>query len=211
MTGQSHDPAAGARIGQRIGILGGSFNPAHPGHLHLSCCALRLLALDRVWWLVAPHNPLKPESGMAPLAARLAKARTLAAAEPRIRVTDIEVELGTRFTADTLSALKTRFPGLRLVWLMGADNLVQIPRWKDWEAIFATLPVAIFDRASYADEALAGAAARRFASSRLAEAEAERLAAANPPAWVFLHTPLHPASATAIRAGREAGEEEAGE
>lgn len=216
MTDESHDPAAsGTPVppapGARIGLLGGSFNPAHEGHRHLSRLALERLALDAVWWLVSPHNPLKPVADMAPFTERLKLARALAAAEPRIRVTDIEEDLDTRFTADTLAALNRRFPRARFVWLMGADNFVQIPRWKEWEAIFAAVPVAIFDRASYAKEALAGEAARRFASHRLAEAEAERLAEANPPAWVFLHTPLHPASATAIRAGCEAGEGKAGE
>jgi nicotinate-nucleotide adenylyltransferase len=210
MADESYDPAAPAE-GARIGLLGGSFNPAHPGHLHLSRCALKLLALDAVWWLVAPQNPLKPAAGMAPPNERLTSARTLAAIEPRIRVTDIEGDLGTRFTVDTIAALKRRFPAVCFIWLMGADNLIEIPRWKDWEAIFAAVPVAIFDRASYAETALGGEAARRFASRRLAEVDAEHLAAAEPPAWVFLHTPRHPASATAIRAGCKGGHKDSKE
>ncbi|MBO0712928.1 MAG: nicotinate-nicotinamide nucleotide adenylyltransferase, partial [Acetobacteraceae bacterium] len=123
----------GGRRHRRIGLLGGSFNPAHGGHLHVSLLALRHLALDEIWWLVSPQNPLKPADGMAPFANRLEQARRVAAEHPRIRVTDLENRLGaSRYTADTLQALRRRFPRLRFVWLMGGDNLVQIPRWQRW-------------------------------------------------------------------------------
>ncbi len=183
---------------QRIGLLGGSFNPAHEGHRHLSLWAMRRLGLDRVWWLVSPQNPLKASDGMAPLAERLAVARRVAR-HRAIRVTDIERALGTRYTADTLSALVRRFPRARFVWLMGADNLRQIRRWDRWTAIFETLPVAVFDRPSYALGALSGLAARRFGPARIPASAARSLADRPAPAWTFVTMPLHPASATRIR------------
>jgi nicotinate-nucleotide adenylyltransferase len=183
----------------RIGLLGGSFNPAHGGHRHISVQALRRLRLDEVWWLVSPQNPLKPPAGMAGFAQRLAQAGR-AARHPRIRVSDLEARLGTRYTADTLTALRRRFPRHRFVWLMGADNLRQIPAWQHWTKIFTELSVAVFDRPSYSLRALAGKAARRYWHFRLRPRQAKRIAAQRPPAWVFLHIPLHPASATAIRA-----------
>ena len=183
---------------RRIGLLGGSFNPAHDGHRHLSLWALRRLGLDRVWWLVSPQNPLKPLAGMAPLADRLAAARRVAH-HPAIRVTDVERVLGTRYTADTLCALVRRFPRARFVWLMGADNLRQIRRWDRWNRIFESLPVAVFDRPSYALGALSGLAARRYGPARVPAAAARSLADRPAPAWTFVTMPLHPASATRIR------------
>ncbi len=190
--------------GRRIGLLGGSFNPAHEGHLHISALALDHLALDEVWWLVSPQNPLKPEDGMAPFAERLAGARKVAAKAGgrRIRASGIEARFGTVYTVDTLRALTSRWPGARFVWLMGADNLVEIPKWRKWADIFGILPVAVFDRPSYASEALSGEAARRFGAKRLDQGQAPLLAEKTPPAWVFLHTGLNPASATKIRATR---------
>jgi nicotinate-nucleotide adenylyltransferase len=185
--------------GQRIGLLGGSFNPAHRGHLAISIAALRRLRLDAVWWLVAPQNPLKAKAGTAPLATRLATAR-VAAAHPRIVVTPLEAALGTTYTADTIAALASRFPRVRFVWLMGADNLIQVSRWRRWPAIFATVAVAVFDRPTYAHRALAAPAARRFAQRRLPENRAGRLAGRAPPAWVFIRQRLHAESSTGIRA-----------
>lgn len=194
-------PPFGDRRATRIGLLGGSFNPAHEGHLHISRVALKRLGLDELWWLVSPQNPLKPTRGMAPLAERLEGARRLAA-HPRIRVTDIEREFGTRYTADTIRTLRRRFPRARFVWIMGADNLIQIARWENWPAIFSTVPVAILDRPTYSLRALASEAARRFAGFRLPADQAGRLADMEPPAWMFLHIRLSGASATRIRAGR---------
>jgi len=185
--------------GQRIGLLGGSFNPAHSGHLNLSLAALKHLGLDRIWWMVSPQNPLKSDDGMAPFADRLASARALAR-HPRIEATDIERRLGTRYTADTLAALTRRFPAHDFVWLMGADNLIQIPAWDRWSRIFHTVPVAVFARPSYSLGALAGPAARRFRRYRLPESDAGRLAGCEPPAWVFCRMRLDPTSATALRA-----------
>lgn len=194
-------PTARRRI--RIGLLGGSFNPAHAGHLYVSLVALRRLGLDEVWWLVSPQNPLKPERGMAPIDERMRLARA-AARDRRIRVTDIEARLGTRFSIDTVRALRRRHRGTRFVWLIGADNLAQMPRWRRWETLFRLVPIAVFARKPYSLWALSGPAARRFARWRLPEGAACTLAGHRPPAWVFLHVRDHPASATAIREARRA-------
>ncbi|WP_395016034.1 nicotinate-nucleotide adenylyltransferase [Dongia sp.] len=188
---------------RRIGILGGSFNPAHQGHREISLAALQLLGLDDVWWMVSPQNPLKPVDGMAPLAARVAAARKVAN-HPKIRVTDIEARLGTRYTADTLRKLCETHRDCRFVWLMGADNLAQIAHWKDWTQIFHQLPIAVFDRPSYTYRAMAAQAARRFQAFRRPEQAAGRLAITPPPAWTFIHHRLNPISATEIRKKRKA-------
>jgi|ERR1044071_7254461 nicotinate-nucleotide adenylyltransferase len=186
---------------RRIGLLGGSFNPAHEGHRDISLAALAYLDLDEVWWVVSPQNPLKSAKGMASFAERLASAKAMAD-HPRIRVTDIEQELGTRYTADTLRKLVTRFPSYRFVWLMGADNLAQISSWADWTRIFHLTPIAVFDRPTYTIKALTSLAARRFRRSRRREAALKTLAATPAPAWVFVHHRLNPISATQIRAER---------
>jgi nicotinate-nucleotide adenylyltransferase len=198
------DGGAGPIRYRRIGLLGGSFNPAHGGHLHISRLALKLLDLDQIWWLVSPQNPLKPVAGMAPFAVRLKGARQVAAADRRILVTDLESRLGSsRYTADTLKALSRRFPRRRFVWLMGSDNLVQIPRWDRWPEIFRTMPVAVFDRPSYSLKALSGPAANRFSRHRVPAESGRRLADMVPPAWGFFHTRLDDRSATKIRSGRK--------
>ncbi len=185
--------------GRRIGLLGGSFNPAHEGHLHISQLALKHLGLDEVWWLVSPQNPLKPELGMAPLNQRLAAATELADGHA-IRATDIEHDLGTRYTVDTLAAIGDRFPDGNFVWLMGADNLIQIDQWARWEQLFELMPVAVFSRPEYSDLAENAKASRHFERFRLNSEQAEELAAMSPPVWVFLKTPENPVSATEIRA-----------
>jgi nicotinate-nucleotide adenylyltransferase len=182
----------------RIGILGGSFNPAHDGHLYISRVALERLRLDQVWWMVSPQNPLKETAEMAAFADRVGRARKVID-DPRIRVSEIEEELGTVHTIDTIDALRRRFPEARFVWLMGADNLVQIPRWKRWRRLFQRVPIAVFPRPTYSFRALSGLAARRFAWARVPETRAWALADQSPPAWVFLHTRPHAASATRIR------------
>lgn len=192
----------GDRRRRRVGLLGGSFNPAHAGHRHIAELALKRLGLDEVWLLVSPQNPLKPAAGMAPLADRMDSARSVAG-HPRIRATDIETALGTRYTADTLARLAVRFPRCRFVWLMGADNLAQVSRWERWLRIFRSVPVAILARSPYSQRALASKAARRLARFRMAPGQARGLADRDPPVWAFLHTRLHPASATAIRARRD--------
>jgi len=187
---------------RRVGLLGGSFNPAHGGHLHISRLAVKALDIDEVWWLVSPQNPLKPSAGMAPFAERLQQARSVAVADRRIRVSDIETNLGTTYTADTVHALRSRAPGTRFVWLMGGDNLAQFPCWERWQEIFRTVSVAVFDRPATSRQALAGKAAHHFARARVVGRRARHLADLTPPAWAFFHTRLDPRSATRIRAER---------
>ena len=189
--------------GARIGLLGGSFNPAHEGHQEISGEALRRLGLDRVWWLVSPQNPLKSAQDMAPQAERMAAARRVAD-DPRILVTGLEARLGSAYTADTLRALTHLLPRVRFVWLMGADNLIQVDQWQDWPQIFNRLPVAVFDRPSYSLRALSGKAAHAFARHRLDDRSVRRLAEARPPAWAFIRCRLNPQSATEIRARQPA-------
>ncbi len=187
----------------RIGLLGGSFNPLHEGHLHVARIALRLLRLQQIWLLVSPGNPLKPAKGMAPFATRLQQAAAQVDGR-RILATGIEAGLGTRYTADTLAALLIRFPRARFVWLMGADNLEQLPHWRHWRNIAAQVAIAVLPRPTYNHRALSGQAARTLRAMRLPARAAPVLANATPPAWVFLPTPQHTASATAIRAARAA-------
>jgi nicotinate-nucleotide adenylyltransferase len=185
----------------RIGLLGGSFNPAHKGHRRLSLEAARRLGLDEVWWLVSPGNPLKPEQGMAPLAARLQSARGLARRAP-IRATAIERELGTLYTVDTLRALRRRYPRRRFIWLMGADNLGQFHRWRDWRKIARLVPIAVVTRPGYYGEALTAPAMgwlRRFVRPA---AEAKHWTRWRLPSLVLLEVPPDPTSATALRAAR---------
>lgn len=188
---------------RRVGLLGGSFNPAHAGHRHISLLALRRLALDQVWWLVAPHNPLKDPTELANYEQRLAIARAVAS-HPRIRVSDIERVLGTTYTVDTIRALQRRYPKTRFVWLIGADNLLQIRRWKQWKQLFERVPIAVFPRPTYSLRALSGLAAQHFARARVPGSRLRSLADMRPPAWGFVEVPAHPGSATRIRARRAA-------
>lgn len=184
--------------GQRIGLFGGSFNPAHEGHRHASLLALKRLGLDRVWWLVSPQNPLKSQRGTAPLEKRLAAARVIAR-HPRIVVTDLETRLGTRFTADTLAALRARYPGVRFVFIIGGDNLIALPRWQRWTEIMERMPLAVIARPGYGLPALAAKPAQRYGAFRWPQERAGSLARAKPPAWVFLFGPLNPTSSTGLR------------
>ena len=188
---------------RRVGLFGGSFNPAHEGHAHIAREALKRLALDEVWLLVSPQNPLKPQAGMAPFVRRLASAQAVCADDPRLKAVALEDWLGTRFTADTLSACRARFPRTRFVWIMGADNLGQIDRWQRWTTIFDTMVIAVFARPAYSTKALAGKAARAFSTARVGPRRVRRLATFEPPAWAFFPVRLHPASATRIRAVRK--------
>ena len=187
---------------RKVGLFGGSFNPAHDGHVFIARTAMERLGLDEVWWLVSPGNPLKGAYGMAPVAKRFASA-VARAGNGCMRVTDIERELGTAYTAETVKALAARYPRLSFVWIMGADNLAQIPAWKDWSSIFHMVPVAVFARPHYIEKALSGAASARFRKARLPERAARHLPRFAPPAWVFVHSRLHAASASAIRARRQ--------
>jgi nicotinate-nucleotide adenylyltransferase len=187
-----------ARAGQAVGLLGGSFDPPHGGHVSLTLAALRRFGLDRVWWLVSPGNPLKAR-GPAPMERRLAASRAMMR-HPRVEITDIEARLGTRHTAETLVALRARWPGLHFVWLMGADNLATLHLWEDWTAIMAMEPVGILARPGMGLRAGLSPAARRFARARLPEAAARRLPLADPPAWCFVRMPMRDLSSTEIRA-----------
>jgi nicotinate-nucleotide adenylyltransferase len=188
----------GRTNGGRIGLLGGSFNPAHEGHLHLSRLALQYLRLDAIWWLVSPQNPLKSSADMAPFDARFASA-TRMARHPRIRPSNLETQLNTRHTIDTLAALQAHWPATRFVWLMGADNLIQFPRWANWQDIAARVPIAVWGRPTYSVRAMVGKVAQRYARNRIPLEAAGQLALADPPAWGFFPIRLHPASATALR------------
>jgi len=180
-----------------IGLLGGSFNPAHEAHREISLTALKRLGLDRVWWLVAPGNPLKDPSKLASLESRVEAARKTAR-HPRIEVTGFAG--GSAYTVDLLAALKRRFPGVNFVWLMGADNLAQIHRWRAWEEIFAAVPIAVLDRPGLRLKARASKAAQRFALYQVDESDAGGLARLDPPAWTILSHRLSGLSSTALRA-----------
>ena len=184
--------------GLRIGLYGGSFNPAHAGHLHVSRMALRRLRLDRLWWLVSPGNPLKDHSELAPLQARIVDARSVAT-DQRIAVTGFEAEIGIRYTVETLRWLRRHRPANRFVWIMGADSLASFHRWEAYEAIAALMPIAVIDRPGYTLAAPNARAALRFARFRIDETDAGLLADLPPPAWVFLHGPRSALSSTALR------------
>lgn len=194
--------ALGGRLptpGMKIGLLGGSFNPAHAGHRDIALLAYKRLSLDAVWWLVSPQNPLKESHGMAPLKARMASARRQAR-HPNFIVTAIEATMGTQATADTIQALTTRFPGVNFVWIMGADNMAQVHRWQNWQEIFHRSVIAVFDRPSYSLRAVASKAARHFAKERLTGRTVTLLAKRQPPAWGYIRRMrLNPLSATALR------------
>ena len=184
--------------GMRIGLFGGSFDPAHDGHRRVSLEALKRLHLDQVWWLVSPQNPLKPNAPSSDLARRIAAAEKVAG-HPRIRVTGVEAAFGTTYSAETLARLLPRLCGVRPVWMMGADNLASFHHWRDWQRIAATLPIAVFNRPGDTLRALASPAAKTFARFRLGAAEAPLLAVTPAPAWLFLPSPHIDISSTALR------------
>ncbi len=195
---------AGARqrtdqaLKQLTGLLGGSFNPAHGGHRRISLFAREALGLDEVWWLVSPGNPLKPVAGMAALGQRFASAAAQAHRAP-IRVTALERELGTRYTLDTLRALKQRYPKRHFVWLMGSDNLAQLHRWRDWRAIARCMPIAVIARPGYDDAAFASPAAAWLGRYRRSAARLRTRAGWSAPALIHLRFDPDRRSATAVR------------
>ena len=184
--------------GLRVGLLGGSFNPPHEAHRALSLLALKRLQLDRVWWLVSPGNPLKDTSALPALDKRLIAARKVAD-HPAIQVTGLEAAIKTRYTVDTIAALRRRYPSVRFVWLMGADNLAQFHRWRSWQGIARQIPLAVIDRPSDSFRAFASPAAQALARYRLNESAAARLADLEAPAWLFLHGMKSPLSSTQLR------------
>jgi nicotinate-nucleotide adenylyltransferase len=185
----------------RIGLFGGTFDPPHGAHRAASLIAMKRLGLERVWWLVTPGNPLKDSRGLAPIDERIAAARALAR-HPRIAVTGLEAEIGAHYTSDTIGYLRVRCPGVRFVWIMGADNLRSFHRWQKWRDIAAMVPIAVIDRLGpslYATSSLAGQALARY---RLPQSQAKSLADHRPPAWIYLHGLKSPLSSTALRAAR---------
>ena len=190
-----------ASLGQRIALFGGSFNPPHKGHRHVALTGLSRLAVNEVWWLVTPGNPLKAMDDLAPLEERVAVTRRLAD-HPRMVVTALEATIGTRYTADTIRFLKHRFPTVRFVWLMGADNLGSLHRWQKWHDIMRLVPIAVVNRPGASLTVLSSPAARAYAAARVPESQAAALPLMAPPAWTFLHVPLDPSSSTALRNNR---------
>ena len=188
----------------RIGLFGGTFDPPHNAHLGASLLAMKRLKLDRMWWLVTPGNPLKDTRGLAPLGQRLAAARTMAR-HPRIDITGFEAVINTRYTYDTLLFLKRRCPGVRFVWVMGADNLRSFYRWQNWRRIARLIPIAVVDRMGSSLYATARRAGQALARFQLPEQAAGSLADCRPPAWIYLHGLKSPLSSTALRAQRTGG------
>jgi len=187
----------------KVGLFGGSFNPAHDGHAHVAETAMRRLDLDRVVWLVSPQNPLKSSHQMAPLEERMASAREAARmVGPRMIVSDVETRMGTQWTVDTLRALVARHPGVRFVWLMGSDNLAGFHRWRGWTDIMRLMPMAVIARPGSLLDSRSAPAAVRFARARIPSAQAGLLASLEAPAWTYITAPLNPRSSTAIRAAR---------
>jgi nicotinate-nucleotide adenylyltransferase len=186
--------------GQRIGVMGGTFNPPHDGHVQVAATAIKRLGLDQVWWLVTPGNPLKPNNQLPPLASRIMDARQLAR-HPRMRITGFEAALGSAFTVDTVTFLRRRYPGVHFIWLMGADGLASFHRWRDWRRIATLLPMVVVDRPGYRLKAMASPAAHALAGSFVPETAAGRLTRARRGRlWTFLTTRLSPLSSTDIRA-----------
>lgn len=196
---EAHDlrpPRAG--FGQRIALFGGSFNPPHAGHRAVAEAALHRLAVDRVWWLVTPGNPLKSSDDLAPLERRFSLVKSYAD-HPRMVVTAFEAAAGIRYSADAVVFLQRRYPAVRFVWLMGADNLATLHRWQKWREIMRRVPVAVVNRPGASMAAMSSPAARAFAAARRPEEQAGAIADAQAPAWVFLHAPLNPLSSTQLR------------
>ena len=188
--------------GLRIGLFGGTFNPPHEAHRAVSLLAMKKLRLDRVWWLVTPGNPLKDVRALPSLDQRMAAAGTLAA-HPRIDVTGFEAVIGTKYSSDTIAWLLTEAPGVHFVWIMGADNLKNFHRWKNWRDIFAMLPIAVVDRDGMSLKAASGPGAISFARARIPENRASLLPTRPPPAWVYLHGVKSALSSTQLRAEKE--------
>jgi nicotinate-nucleotide adenylyltransferase len=187
--------------GMQVGLFGGSFNPPHAGHALVAEIALRRLALDQLWWMVTPGNPLKSVRELGPLADRLKQSEEIAR-NPRIKVTAFEAAHNVRYTADALALVRARNPGVDFVWVMGADNLRDFHRWQRWRSIVTTLPIAVVDRPGSTLSFLSSVVAKTFDYARIDEADAPRLARMKAPAWTFIHGPRSLLSSTAIRAAK---------
>jgi len=186
-----------ATDGMRIGLLGGSFDPPHAGHVHITRQALRRFGLDRVWWLVSPGNPLKVD-GPAPIEKRIAACREIMQ-HPKVLVTDIEVQLETRFTADTIEKLQGIYPNVNFVWLMGADNLASVHKWDRWEWIFENVPIGVTSRPEEHLKAAGSKAAIKYRAAQMPVMAAKLLPLQKPPAWCLLDGPVVDISSTKIR------------
>lgn len=191
-------PNAQTTRGKRIGLLGGSFDPAHQGHVHITLEALKRFDLQEVWWLVSPGNPLKTR-GPAPMAKRMARARAVMQ-HPKVYISDIEAELGTRYTAQTIAALVNKFPMAHFSWLMGADNLAQFHLWKDWQAIMQTVPIGVLARPGERIEGRTAPAAQIYRHAFLKGRRARLLSHMQAPAWAFVNVPMRDISSTELRA-----------
>ena len=189
--------APNVTAGMRVGLLGGSFDPPHEGHVHISLEALKRLQLDQVWWLVSPGNPLK-QHGPWPLEQRLRQCVDINE-HPRLKITALEVSLGSPYTAQTLKYLTRRYRATRFVWLMGADNMASVHFWRHWQQIFDLVPVAVIDRPGQRHGVKSSLAAHKFAAHRILENHAGALASKTAPAWSVLSVPLHFESSTRIR------------
>lgn len=184
---------------KKIGLLGGSFNPAHEGHLYISQQALEILGLDEIWWLVSPQNPLKSVRGMQSFEERFASAEAVTKNEPKIIISNFEQQNANNLTYQTIAALHKRHPDDKFVWLMGADNLVIFDKWQNWQEIFHLIPIAVFDRGNFRDDALKSLAAITFVERMLSSAKSKQLAESSCPVWSFFDITKHPASSTKIR------------
>lgn len=184
--------------GQRIGVMGGTFNPPHDGHALISRTALRRLELDQLWWVVTPGNPLKLNNGLPPAAERMEWCRELAD-DARMRITAFEEDLATPYTAATLAFLTRRFQAVKFAWIMGADNLASFHRWQQWRDIAHRVPIAVVDRPGWHLKALASPAGQWMKRAFVPELEAATLLDRDPPAWTFLTGPLSKSSSTEIR------------
>jgi nicotinate-nucleotide adenylyltransferase len=184
-----------------VGLYGGSFNPAHRGHAHVARTALRRLGLDRLIWLVSPGNPLKERRGVPALDVRLTGARAFAAG-PSMVVSDVERRIGAGYTIDTVRWLKARFPGVRFVWIMGADGLAEFHRWRGWTDLAREVPIAVISRPGVAIRSRFSPFARRFRAARVPDGAGRILARLGPPSWIYLPAPFHPVSSTALRESR---------
>ncbi|MEN0653905.1 MULTISPECIES: nicotinate-nucleotide adenylyltransferase [Hyphobacterium] len=197
--GRAAPPLHGEALapGMRVGLFGGSFDPPHDGHLHAARVARRRLGLDRVWWLVSPQNPLKDRTA-GDFLRRLEGVKSLAS-DPGMVVTDIEVRLGVRLTADVVAALVKRYPLVQFVWIMGADNLKSFHRWARWRDILRAVPVAVVARPQDPIRARLSLTARAFSHSRCNHTRAGALTARGAPGWTYLVEPLHKESSSRLR------------
>lgn len=191
-----------AEPGMVVGLLGGSFNPPHEGHVLVADIALRRLRLDRLWWIVTPGNPLKDRRQLAPLGQRLRMSEEIAP-NPRIKVTAFEKAIGQSYTAKTLDIVKLRNPGVRFIWIMGADNLQGFHHWQNWQKIARTFPIAVIDRPGSTLAYLSSKMAKTFDFARVDEEDAGALAFRKAPAWTFIHGPRSPLSSSALRQNTE--------